>query len=312
MIQNKKIVVVTPAGRKKYMEVLLKYILREKDIIDEYKIWVNTTNKSDIAYFKQLEKEYKGFITLDERFLEERETGENRNIYRFFDKCIDSDTIYIRLDDDIVYLQPDFIKLLATYRINNPDPFLVYGTILNNGVIDSIVQNLGLYSSFPYFNYSCTDTIAFDDSHICENKHSYLLHNYLLKLKTPPKLFEKWVLQRYERVSINCISWLGETFATFNGEVGEDEEAWLSMTHPEKTKNPNVVFGGAYCVHFAFGPQRDYLDKTNILSLYKQVAQYLDLSADNIDLSKVNWGKVSSDSKLLIYKILMDNKEDSL
>jgi hypothetical protein len=86
MINNKKIIVVTPAGRKRYMEPLLKYILREKDIIDEYRIWVNTGNKEDIEYFYSLKKEYPDFITLDERFTEEPDCGHNYNIHRFFDK----------------------------------------------------------------------------------------------------------------------------------------------------------------------------------------------------------------------------------
>ena len=85
MINNKKIIVVTPAGRKRYMEPLFKYILREKDIIDEYRIWVNTKNKEDIEYFYSLKKEYPGFITLDERFIEEPDCGINFNIHRFFD-----------------------------------------------------------------------------------------------------------------------------------------------------------------------------------------------------------------------------------
>ena len=33
MINNKKVVVVTPAGRKKYMEILIKYILRENNLL---------------------------------------------------------------------------------------------------------------------------------------------------------------------------------------------------------------------------------------------------------------------------------------
>ena len=49
-----KIVVVTPAGRKKYMNILLSYILKQKNIIDEYRIWVNTTNLEDLNWFKEL------------------------------------------------------------------------------------------------------------------------------------------------------------------------------------------------------------------------------------------------------------------
>jgi hypothetical protein len=312
MINNKKIIVVTPAGRKRYMEPLLKYILREKDIIDEYRIWVNTKNKEDIEYFYSLKKEYPGFITLDERFVEEHDCGINFNIHRFFDKCIDMDTIYIRLDDDIVWLQPDFIKSIATFRINNPKPFLVYGTILNNAVIDSIVQKLGLYEDFPFFEYSCMGSVAFNNPQICEQKHYHLISNYLSKLKSPPKLFDKWVLKNYERVSINCISWLGETFERFEGIVGRDEEDWLSCVRPSEITSPNVVYGGAYCVHFAFGPQREYLDKTNMLNQYNKISNYLDIEVENINFTKIKWNELSDITKILIYQILLDNNENNL
>jgi hypothetical protein len=237
MIGDKKVVVVTPAGRKKYMEILIKYILREKNIVDEYRIWVNTKNSKDIAYFKELATKHKGFITLDERFINEEECGSNFNIHRFFDKCIDEDTIYVRLDDDVVWLQPNCIENLVKYRIENPEPFLIYGTIINNGIVDSLLQNFGYYNNNDTFNY----------------------------------------------------------------------QQWLSVDYPKEIKTPNIIFGGAYCSHFAFHPQREYMDKTTILDEYKQLSEYLDININDYDFTKIQWNKLSNETKLFIYQILKEN-----
>jgi hypothetical protein len=48
LFNGKKVVVVTPAGRKQYLEILFKYILNLKSVITEYRLWVNTTNNDDI------------------------------------------------------------------------------------------------------------------------------------------------------------------------------------------------------------------------------------------------------------------------
>jgi hypothetical protein len=78
----------------------------------------------------------------------------------------------------------------------------------------------------------------------------------------------KWILTQYERVSINCISWRGEEFKLFDGNVGRDEEAWLSVEKPKEIQRPNCIFGEFVCVHYAFHTQRERIDSTDILSQY--------------------------------------------
>ena len=40
--------------------------------------------------------------------------------------------IYIRLDDDIVFIEENTIPTLIRYRLDNPEPFLVFPIIINN------------------------------------------------------------------------------------------------------------------------------------------------------------------------------------
>jgi hypothetical protein len=79
--------------------------------------------------------------------------------------------------------------------------------------------------------------------------------------------FSKWIMTDYERVSINCISWLGGDMGV---TVGRDEEQWLSVDRPKELKRYNAICGSAVCVHYAFYTQREHLNKTNILEQYKE------------------------------------------
>lgn len=281
MIDSYRVVVVTPAGRKRYMEILFKYILSQKNVIDEYRIWVNTLEKEDLDYFKELEKQYKGFVTLDTGD-GEATNATNLNICKFFKNCIDEKTVYVRLDDDVVYIESDFIEKIVKYRIKNKNPFLVYGTIINNACVDYILQKMGMYTDLAKLSYECLCPIGWRDPVSCELKHNYFINNFLslykivdgnLKVEQSiPKLFYEWYLNDYERVSINCISWLGSTFKEFNGEVGHDEEQWLSVDKPKEIGKPNVIYGEAICSHFAFHTQRAHMDGTDILKKYKTIS----------------------------------------
>ncbi|KAB7742155.1 hypothetical protein F2P47_02460 [Parvibaculum sedimenti] len=53
MLDGFRIVCVTPAGRRRYMRLLVPQILSE-DIVDEYQIWMNTEEQSDLLFLNEL------------------------------------------------------------------------------------------------------------------------------------------------------------------------------------------------------------------------------------------------------------------
>lgn len=271
MNKEYKCVVVTPAGRQRYMELLLPYILKEKDFIDEYRIWVNTKNENDIQYFHSLKEKYPDLITLDFSADIDPKKGEGGwAIHHFFKNTIDENTIYIRLDDDIVWLEDNFIQNLYNFRKQNPQYFLVYGNIINNAIIDHLHQRFGCLETDFKIGYNCMDSIGWENPHVAELKHRAFLNSLQLGTIDTYK-FKKWVLHHYERVSINGISWFGSEFAKFNGSVGLDEEQWLAVDKPKEIQKLNAICGSAMCSHFAFYTQRQHMDSTNILEEYKNL-----------------------------------------
>jgi len=263
MFEGKRIVVVTPAGRKQYLEILVKYILNLREVVDEYRMWVNTTNDSDIKYMEQLQSEHPDFIKLE--YLSVPPNG-NSTVNLIYPNCCENNTVYVKLDDDIVMMEGiNEFKNFLHFRITNPEYFLVYSNILNNSIIAHIHQRLdNLNLDHGIAGYNCTDDIGWMNPNFSENLHNQVLANELSSFH-----FGIWKLYHYERVSINCISWLGEEFSKFNGNVGGDEEQWLSCDKPSQIQKMNAIYGGFVCVHYAFFTQRDYLDTTDILQKYK-------------------------------------------
>lgn len=269
-----KYVIVTPSGRKKYLEILFKYILKYREYIDEYRLWVNTHNIEDIEYMESLAKSY-DFVKLDFSADGLPTKGDCWAIHSFFKNCTDENTIYLRLDDDIVWMEDDFIFKMYDFRINNPQYFLVYANIINNAIMDHIRQRLGCFESCQIlqrhlFSYDCMDEIGWKNPTVAYLKHQQFLKDIKLNNINMYK-FHKWVLFFYERVSINCISWFGKDFKEFNGIVGANEEEWLSHDKPLNLLTPNCINGDALCSHFAFYSQRNFLDTTNILEEYINV-----------------------------------------
>ena len=192
------------------------------------------------------------------------------NDIQYFEYCTQKDTIYVRFDDDVVWMEQDAAKKLVEYRLNNPEYFLVFGNTVNNALCDFLHKKTNILDINDEIEYECMGKITWNAPVVAEKKHRAFLANYENN-KVTGYYFTDHLLKDYERCSINVISWFGEKFAEFNGIVGTSEEQWLACVKPFLDKTPNVIFGNAIFVHYAFGPQRQHLTKTNVLDCYRNI-----------------------------------------
>ena len=265
-----KKIIVTPAGRKEYLEVLYKNLNKCRDEFDEWSIWVNTDNQSDIDFIKHLSSTNE-YITLHYLNIPIDPNGSHTaTICKFFEGCIDENSVYLRLDDDIVYIQKDSIRKIFEFRIENKDYFLVYGNILNNALITNLYQQKGVCTNLPTVTYNCLDGNGWLNGHFAHDLHNIFFEKYSTGNLDDFKI-NNWVLSNFERCSINAISWLGSSFKEFNGEVGVSEETWLSEDKPKELNKPNIIFGDGLFVHYAFHPQRQVLQFTDVLTRYSNL-----------------------------------------
>ncbi len=275
MYENHQVVSVTPAGRKQYLDILIPYLLNQRHIIDKHYFWINTLNKADIDYMHNIRDQYPDFFGL--KYLSNprsdvRGAWRNTLIHQFFPDCCEQDTIYIRFDDDICYIAPDTVEKLCNHRLSNKEAFLIFPTIVNNAHMSYHHQRNGVISNdFGPLHYE-TFGIGQNSGRVAESIHSSFISSLVNKESNRFHL-QSYTLSNYERVSINCIVWLGDDFAKFGGKVGIDEENWLTTIKPSELQRPNIICGDALVAHFAFGPQRPYLEKnTTILNEYRLIA----------------------------------------
>lgn len=268
MRQNFRIVAVTPAGRRRYLEVLFRYLERDRSLIDEWHLWLNTANAADIKYCTELEHTYPWIKTIP---LDNAWDG-SYSIHHFFTHCTDPNTVYIRFDDDIVWIEPKGLEKLVQFRIDNPDYFLVFPNIVNNSIMSHLHQRMGCIPLPGLIGYEVLDPVGWRSGPKAVEIHE----TFLKKLKEnslDDYKFGQWNLFYHERFSINSFAFLGKTFKEFGGRVGRDEETWLSHQKVHDSHLFNCIFGRCLMVHFAYHTQRDHIENTTtLLKQYRKLA----------------------------------------
>lgn len=264
-----KVCVVTPAGRTRYLEILKKYIYREMDkgLVDEWQLWKNTGVLQDQGYMDLMAEENPR-VSIKDLGLNEYSAF---NIHRFYQFTTDPDTVYLRFDDDIVFVGELACDQLVRARLNNPKPFVISANIVNNTLISWIHQTIGaLDTEHGVANYTRFDEVAHQDAEFAENVHKVFMENQL-KNSLARYYFPAWKLNQFNDFSISCFAFFGPDLAPINDQ---DEELWISHLRPKELDRPCLIEGHALVVHHAYHTQREYLDTTpHIYGFYSDLCE---------------------------------------
>lgn len=283
-----KIVIVTPAGREKYLSFFKKYIYAEMDlgIVDGWQLWQNTTKQSDIDYLAGMEAEnpkVKRFYIKDiVPNAPEFSMADAGRTCEFFKNAWDDDTIYIRFDDDIVWYEPGAIEKIAIARIEHPFELFIYPNIINSTICTSWHQASGalgteagsvkqqkdhpedpMWAYLDEFNYSDNKLIDLIHETFKKNYEAGTIGKYYLPSRR---------LNDYQHFSICSVAWWGKDKID---PTGHAEEPWVSWEEPERLKRPNYFLGNALMVHYSYHTQRHYLEGCvpEKLEFYKLIAE---------------------------------------
>lgn len=284
MIDGKKVVCWTPYGREETMSILIKYIARdvEAGVVDEYHLYMNTDphQESDREYAQHL---YDTYAFVD---LKHRPEGEfplypkQLNTGRYYRHAIEPDTIYVRFDDDIVYVHENAIERLVRRKIG-AQSLVCFPQIWHNAVCSYYSQQFGnIPTSFGVVNSPyCMDPVGWASPTFAEDIHRMLLR--YIKAGEVDRLF--WhhdvQLELGNQFSVSCFAAESDIYRELETPghlTHEEEEHWHTVMRPWQTKRANTIVGNALVSHLSFFPHTDHIRKnTDILQQYKELAEAL-------------------------------------
>ena len=269
MYHNYKIVINTAAGRRRYMQYLIPYVVSCR-IVDRYDIWINTHNGADIEFFRQIAEKYS---VVNLVWQPDGVVNGNKSINAFYKACVEEHTIYFKLDDDIVWMEPGLIEKMVKFRIDNPQYFLVTPLVINNSLATYLLQVEGKLNLDAYHQAYASHPILWKSGNFAQELHTWFIENYLKKQRWG-QLYVGRKEMGMTRFSINAVLWFGDEMKKFAGAVPGDDEEFMSCIYPTRQGMSNAWNGDAIVAHFAFFTQREQLDRWHILDKYGEACRH--------------------------------------
>lgn len=282
MIDGKRVVAWTPYGREVSVSILVEYLRREHErgLVDEYWLYLNTDpdQVSDLAYAYQLAARHTSWIRIVERpaGLPFR-TPKQRNTGLAYRYMTDPDTVYCRLDDDIVYLHEDAIERLVRAKVAMRPTMCCHALMWNNSIVSWYLQQAGVipYEFGVVKERFCMDATGWADGEFAVKIHRLLLERVQAGAADSLYLYQDMPLNLGEQFSVSAFASLGEDYANLP-EPGvlepDEEEHWHTVHQPRVIGAPNIIVGNALVSHFTFMPQRRIVLATDVLDRYRELA----------------------------------------
>jgi hypothetical protein len=304
-----KLVVLTFGGRECSLKILFPLILKYKHYIHEFRLYIATTIQTDIDYMENFAKNNADFVKTVYCFIDGKRILDN-NIFIWdnaYNSCQEDDTVYIKLDDDIVYFDETLFTDFVQYRIENKNAPILYPVIINNLITSPLLEKYGIYNApfksnmlnawintyhriYPHIFQTQQNKqnkqklkigdftkheevlcpVAWGNFQYCYELHSQFL-NDIFKGNKEKYYIDNIILEYAEPMSINACSWIGEELRKYTNEYGNiyNDENYLSLYLPIWSGKKNEIYGKCVVSHYAYYRQRELgLDNTDILYRY--------------------------------------------
>lgn len=286
MIHGKKIVVWTPYGRKVTYSILIEYLKRdvERGLVDEVWAYMNTDptgQEDDIAYAHELDAAYDWFRLVHRPDGIERHPGpKQRNTGYAYRHMTDPDTVYIRMDDDLVYVHPDAVSNLVAKRLEMPHATAVFPLTWNNAIVSWFLQQAGVIpKEFGECGFFCMDPTGWANGEFAVNIHHQLLDHIEAGTVEELYAYQDFPIPPGTQFSVSCFASEGSMYAALPHGPGvlvpDEEEHWHTVHQPQQTGQPNILIGNSVVSHFTFMPQRAIVLASDVLDRYRTLADKL-------------------------------------
>jgi hypothetical protein len=253
------------AGRERYLKVLIHYInqLVKQKLVTEVHMWDYTRNDQDASFLR----EACGHFTI----LVPNSKESYADYYSYYKswRYPDPDTVLIKCDDDIVYIDVSRFQDFIDARRENKDALLFSPSVINNPVCSIIQIKMGILREFIP-EKDCDMTVE-----CAEKFHTYFLEKRELLMKDSFSADRfwgiPWTWNSKWRFNINFISILGKDFDLLfdNEHIGKDDEGFLGIKAPIHLERCIYVDIHFVVAHMAFTCQRENgFDETPFLEKY--------------------------------------------
>ncbi|KIW01525.1 uncharacterized protein PV09_07003 [Verruconis gallopava] len=139
-----KVVALVFYGRPGSVSILDCYLKRNLavngGVLDEVVFLARTRRVRDLLYLDELVRTSPYYRRQDLTFTR----GDYRSAYNF----VENGTMYVKIDDDIVFMEDSTIPSLVSTKLENPDLYIVSANVVNQPSLSWVHQHLGVVK--PY------------------------------------------------------------------------------------------------------------------------------------------------------------------
>lgn len=288
MYQGYKVKVFIFAGRQQTMELLMPQI--KSDYIDEIIIAKNTNDVSDLKYLDSLQHNFEKikYIELPKEIKRDRHKAW-KYLYRFMQ---DEDSIYFKMDDDVIYIKPGYFEKTLKFRCEHPEYLCIFPVIVNNPYCCTLLKehplmfakDLSKYDLQKMYFYSGEYGAKLHEFFLFDPKnerwkipnHEFGREAVLFKNKNHEEVVTRMVPWDYAiRPCINSICYFGKDFKSLNvsNRINEcySDELFLMYNILKDTKRKHCILSDTLISHFAFSGQKGLRERTDILKKYEKL-----------------------------------------
>ena len=261
------------AGRRRYLEILVKYVdkLIAKGLVDEFHIWDYTRDPEDFFWIRDNCQRFKVFQAQD------KNTWKEYYMHYAHINYPDPDTVLIKCDDDIMFIDIDRFQSFIDLRRARLDDFIAFPSIVNNRIPGIFQYKLG---QWPNVDFKDVNEL-YHSGETCSKLHNYFINNKDEFLKISRNLVNcTYSLEHNieDYVNINFFAILAKDLHIFEYCWDVSDEYNLALHVPMCLKRSNYIDAGLVVCHMSFLNQRELgFDETEALK------GYLELSVTTLD-----------------------------
>ena len=262
------VIATTFAGRRDRMSLLVDYVVAAIDagIVTEYHVWDYARTDEDRRWLRDLPSRHPAIRLL----VPAAHHARFRAYYRHYRREDHDGSVFLKLDDDIVFLDLDRLAAFVDFRVAHPEYFLRVGERRQQRgvrVLPAAAWRDPALVHGTAVSRSGWCGRLWERADLAERLHDFFLDD-------PGRFDLEGVDIAPDRLSINCVSYLGSDVGALI-DVGDDDEQDLSVTIPRRLQRQNAIFQPMVASHLSFFSQEPGMDVARLLDRYRALARHV-------------------------------------